>query len=248
MTILKKAVISLLILTPLLSAKVYTANIEPVETFYIYAQTSGEIIKLDDKRENTVVNGEVMLIDNKIEKARMKTYKRQLKMYKEQEVIRKRLYESSKNIAGKSQSQKDTLHLNLLDLQVRIEDMKLSISELQDTLDKKSVKVKNLYVKEFYVNESDYVNVGAKMVELYDISKGRLTIYIHKNEIKDIKKKTIYINGVANRAEISKLDKTLDAVYVSSYKAELITDDVSFGKLVKVEFKDAPKASLKSLH
>lgn len=218
-------------------AKSYMATIEPVHAYTIYAQAAGEIVKLDENDEKKVINKELIHIDSKIESLRMKSYKEQLKHYKEEEKIHQRLYDNSKNIRGKSKTEKDTLLLALLAQQTKVSELELKIAELQDTLDKKRIFIRGLYLKELYVNLHDYVSVGTKVAQVYDISKGKMTLYIHKDDIKEIKEKKIYIDGVESSAVISKLDMTLDETYVSSYKAELVTHDISFGKLVTIEFR-----------
>ena len=233
-----RKLIYFLLLMGSLEAKSYMATIEPIHTYIFYAQATGEIVKLNEEDENKIINKTLLSIDKRLETARMKSYKKQLVLYKEEAKIRRSLFENSKNVRGKSQTQKDTLLLALMTQQTRILELKLKIEELQDTLDKKDITLHNLYVKELYVHRHDYVTVGTKVAKVFDVTKGKLVLYIHKGDVEGIHKRTILIDGKPSSARISKLDLSLDETYVSSYKAELIIDDISFGKLVTVEFKE----------
>lgn len=222
----------------LFANKSYMATIQPVQTYTLFAQASGVITKLDNRVEHTVYKGELLTIDDSLEHIQLEAFKSQLDIYTTQLDIRNSLYEKAKTITGKSQTQIDELHLSALDMRYKTNDLKRQIKELQRTIDNKHIKVDNLYIKTLHVNKLDFVNAGTQLATLEDTSKAKLIVYVHKDEIKDLKNKTIYIDGNKSKtAKLIKLDSTTDTVYVSSHKAEIHLNSTEFGRVVKVEFR-----------
>ncbi|MGB3752006.1 MAG: HlyD family efflux transporter periplasmic adaptor subunit, partial [Arcobacteraceae bacterium] len=131
---------------------------------------------------------------------------------------------------------KDDKLYEVIELQITIETLKSNIFEMKDTISKKTITVENLYLKEFAVNRGDYVSVGKELATAYDISKSKLVVYVSSDDVKDIKNKTILINGEKEKATIEKIDTTIDDVYVSAYKVTLVTQNKNYGEVVKVEF------------
>jgi hypothetical protein len=115
--------------------------------------------------------------------------------------------------------------------------LKLSIAGLEDTIRKKSVFVKDMYIKEFVVSLGDFVSAGSELVKAYDVSKSKLIVYVSSDDYKNIRNKSVYIDAKEGVATIEKVDSTLDETYVSAYKVTLVLNSSDFGKTVKVEFK-----------
>ena len=227
----------LLLLTPLLlTAQSYMAKVEPYESYTLYAQSAGQIVKLDKNDETKVINKIAIKIDDSLEKKQLSIYKKQLALYMKKLDILESSYTKYIKIKGKSQSDKDDKLYEVIELKITIETLQANINEIEDSLEKKSIKVDTLYLKEFTVNKGDYVSVGKELATAYDISKSKLIVYVSSDDIKDIKNKTILINGEKDKANIEKIDKTIDDVYVSAYKVTLITQNQNFGEVLKVEF------------
>lgn len=227
----------LIFLVPLLlSAKTYMATVEPFESFTLYAQTAGKILELDRDDELKVVDKVLIKLDDSLDKTTLNFYLQQLNTQNSKLKILQNNYNKFVKIRSKSQSEKDSQHINLLDAKNAIINLKISISKLKDTIAKKSLHVKNLYVKALHVNRGDFVNQGAKLATLYDTNRAKLTIYVNKQEYKNIRNKTILIDGEKNKATFYKLDLTPDETYISSYKILLHHKSKEFGKVVKVEF------------
>lgn len=230
--------ITLLLLAPvMIFAKTYMAKIEPFDSFSIYAQKAGEIIYLDKNDENKVLNKKIVQIDDSLDKITLKNYQEQLSLYEKEYKIKKSNYEKFKTIRGKSAFDKDDKLIEVINLQISIASLKNSIANLEDSIDKKSINVKNLYLKSYSVNKMDYVNIGTKIAELYDVSSSKLIVYVLKEDLKDIEKKHIYIDGKASNAKVIKKDITVDTKYMTSYKVEIQSPKKEFGKIVSVEFK-----------
>jgi len=226
-----------ILLTPLMVfAQSYMAKIQPYEEFTIYSQSSGKIATLDKSDETKIVNKMIIELDTSLEKKELAIYTKQLELYTKKLQIQEKNYKSYLNIRGKSQSEKDDKLYDLIELQISIESLKLQMKTLEDTLNKKIITVKNLYLKEFLVNKGDYVSIGSKLATAYDVSKSKLIVYASKDDYENIIDKKILINGKSGIASLEKFDKTVDETFVSAHKITLIVNDNDFGKVVKVEF------------
>ena len=227
----------LILITPfMLFAQTYMAKVEPYDSFTIYAQASGQIVKLDKSDETKVVNKTLIKLDTSLEQKELAIYNKQLSLYNKKLKILENSYKKYVTIRGKSQAEKDDKLYVIIELQISIESLKLDIKTLEDTLKKKVITAKNLYIKEFNVNVGDYVSIGTQLASAYDISKSKLIVYVSDDDYEDIVNKKVLINGKANIASIEKIDKTLDETFVSAHKVTLTLKDNNFGKILKVEF------------
>ena len=226
-----------ILITPLaVFAQTYMAKIQPYDSFTIYAQAAGQIVKLDKNDETKVINKVVIKLDDSLEQKQLAIYEKQLALYLKKLDILESSYEKYIKIKGKSQSDKDDKLYEVIELKITIETLNANIYEIKDTIKKKTINANNLYLKEFSVNKGDYVSVGDTMATAYDISKSKLVVYVSSDDFANIQNKTILINGEKDLAAIEKIDTTVDDVYVSAYKITLITKNNNFGEVVKVEF------------
>ena len=226
-----------ILISPLvLFAQTYMAKIEPYDTFTIYSQAAGQIIQLDKNDETKVVNKTLIKLDTNLENQQLAIYNKQLSLYQKKLSILNASYQKYVKIQGKSQSDKDEKYYELIELEISIESIKINIKTLQDTIKKKSISAKNLYIKEFLVNNGDYVSIGTQMANAYDISKSKLIVYASQDDYKDILNKKVLINGKEGIAKIEKIDKTLDETFVSAHKVTLTLENDNFGEIMKVEF------------
>lgn len=227
----------LFLLSPLfLLAQTYMAKVEPYEEFTIYSQTSGQIINLDKKDETKTVSKVLIKLDSSLESKQLKLYENQLKLYTKKLEILNASYERFKNLKGKSQSDKDDKYYEVLELMISIDSIKLSIAELKDTIAKKAIRVNNLYIKEFKVNNGDYVSTGAELATAYDTTRSKLIVYVSSDDYTNIKNKQVLINNQRGIAHIEKIDKMVDETYVSAHKVTLTINNKNYGKVMKVEF------------
>jgi len=227
----------LILITPLMVfAQTYMAKVEPYDSFTIYSQTSGQIIKLDKNDETKIVNKTIIKLDSTLEEKQLAIYNKQLELYLKKLTILENSYEKYIKITGKSQADKDDKLYVLIELQISIESLKSNIKTLEDTLKKKEISLKNLYLKEFKVNQGDYVSTGTALATAYDISKSKLLVYVSFDDYENIANKKVLINGKENIALIEKIDKTLDETFVSAHKVTLTLKDDNFGKILEVEF------------
>jgi len=261
-----KNIFLLLILSIFLFAQEHYAKLEPIESVLIKSEASGKVVLAKENLEGKVANGVIVKIDDSLNKKDLKNTKESLKLLKDMVALNKKLlpqlklnmqkkaslYKRLLPIASSSQNQKDTLYASLvsarvqyfstkekiINLQNQIVSLKQKIDSLEDLIAKKSIKSDNKYLYELYVKKGEFVNIGAQIARLDNINRAKLTIYLSKDELKDIKNKKIYINGKESNLKFNKIWKVADKKYLSSYKAEIILDPIDrFSTLVKVELK-----------
>ena len=256
----------LLLTTTLLWADVHFAKLEPFETVVLKAEANGRVIKAATSLEGKVANGIIVRIDDNIDKkdlqnslASKKYIQEMIKLNKallpalqKNLLNKKRLFKRVENLNSTSVSQKDSLYSayisaltqfngtkeKILNLKNQLASLNQKIATLMDRIDKKSIKVKNRYLYKLNVREGEYINIGMPIATISDISKAKLTIFLSDDELKDIDKKSIYINGKKTNLKFSKIWKIADSKYISAYRAEIVLKPiVRFSKLIKVEVK-----------
>ena len=227
----------IILLSSISFAKVYMAKVEPINSFDIYSKVAGEVIYVNKKNQNKIVNETIVKIDSSLEDKKLKAYTKKLEILEKELAIKASYYKKILNLRSETNFEKDKKLIEIYQLEVKILDLKKDIALLKDEISYKTIHAKNLYLKKFYINTYDYINKGTKVAKLYDISSAKLTIYIDKEEFDNILNKKIYINGKENKGGILRLDITTDEVYLSSYKLEIKADIKAFGKIVKVEIK-----------
>ncbi len=251
-----------------LYAQVYYAKVEPVRSYYVKSALSAKVIFVNEGIEGDYSSGELVIqLDDKLDKINLQNSKKKMeilntnikltkKSLKNLELaleIEEKNYQKINNLKTKSQFEKDAKLLNLINLKnsyiqtkLNLEtlklqkvDLDLKIKNLQDIIKKKNIKVKKgLYIYKIYPNIDDFVTAGAKLLDLHDLSKAKLTIFVSSEDIVDIEKKTIYIDQKPTKYKIAKLWRVADTKNISSYKVEIIIDKPDiFSKLVKIEFK-----------
>ncbi|MEA2027466.1 MAG: hypothetical protein U9N49_00625, partial [Campylobacterota bacterium] len=118
--------------------------------------------------------------------------------------------------------------------------LELKIAQLEDMIDKKSVVLDNEYLYKLHVRAGDFVNPSMPIATVADLSRAKLVLFLEDEEIKELDKKSIYINGKKSNATIDRVWSVADEKFISSYKAWIILDNPQvedFSKLVKVELK-----------
>ncbi|MDX1809939.1 MAG: hypothetical protein R3331_10400 [Sulfurospirillaceae bacterium] len=251
-----------------LNASVYYSKVEPFQTYTIKAAASGKVLYADENAEGKISKGKVLVqLDDVLAKQELKSSYEKLKSMKSMMEITKKSIENAKIIAKireenynkikflktKSRVDKDNelitavnakdvvlnLENTLESLNTQVNDQIYKIETLKDQIQKKKIIVqKDFLIYKLYVRNNDYVNVGTQIVDAYDVSKGKLTVFVSKDDYNSAKNGVIYINDKKTSYKIDKLWKASDSENISSYKAEiLINAPKLFSKLVKIEFK-----------
>jgi hypothetical protein len=119
--------------------------------------------------------------------------------------------------------------------------MELKLKEA--SRDKKSFFLKGRYFGEIFVEKGQFVGIGTPLFEYHDFSKGKLDIFVGADEVENIYKKRVFINGVErNDFKVEKLSSVKDSKRISTYRVRLIRNisnptTVKFGEILRVEFK-----------
>ena len=252
--------------TLFLFSDIHYAKIEPIKKITLKSEASGKVIIAKDNLEGEVVNGLIVKIDDSLDRIDLKNTQRSLKLIKDmiklnsallpelkKNMLKKeRLYKNVSSINSTSISQKDSLYASfvtaksqyfstkekILNLKNQAVSLEQKIASLRDKINKKNIKVNNKYLYSLDIKKGEFANIGMPLATLYDTSKAKLTIFLSDDELKDIDKKSIYLDGKKTNLKFSKIFKIADTKNISSYKAEIILNPVKyFSKLVKVEIK-----------
>jgi multidrug resistance efflux pump len=264
---MKQLILFFTLLATLL-ANTYYAKVEPLQMYDIKASVAGKVVYSDTASEGSFVEERVIVkLDDYLDKAELEATEKKIasinnsiniltqnmKNAKKSEDIRKRHYELYKSMKSKSKFDKDkemlayisatTAYLNIKNqiqnLNIQLSDLKYKRALIKDKISKKEFKAKNRYIYAILVKEGDFANVGKPIYKAYDTSKAKLTIFVSKEDVENIKNKTVYINGKKSRYKVSKVWRIADSKFISSYRVEIVIDRVEFfSKVVKVELKD----------
>jgi len=251
-----------------LNATIYYAKVEPVQKYSIKSAASGKVLSSDYKMEGRVSDGKVIIhLDDILNKEDLKNStqklktikdlisitKKNLKNAKEIASIREQNYNKIKNLKTKSRVEKDNELINsvnaqnqvlslmssLENLKSQLDDQRYKIATLKDQIKKKSISVpKGYLVYKLYLQKGDFAGVGTPLVDAYDISKAKLTVYVSKEDYDLAKNGVVYLNGKPTSYKVDKLWDSADTQNISSYKAEIVIPAPKvFSKLIKVEFR-----------
>jgi multidrug resistance efflux pump len=234
-----KLLSSLIILSGYILASEYYSKIEPIRVYDIKSAVSGKVIYVNNRLESHNIESEIILqIDDKINQIDLKQSNLKLKTFKEILSIEKRTLEKFKKVSSKSIFDKDNQRIKILNISANISDLETKVATLKDMISKKVLTQTKSYIYNIAVETGDYVNPGTLLYTAMDLSKGKVIIYLPIDTIKDIRKKTIYIDDKKTNLKITKLYKVADKKHISSYKCEINIPFVNkFSKLVKIEFK-----------
>jgi len=237
---MNKTIISLITLTTLSFAQSYYAKVEPINNYEIKSSVSGKVILTNDKFESKDVKNDttIVKIDSYTNEIDLKNSQKKLEILKNIKNIEEDTLRSFNKVSSKSKFDKDLQKIKILNITSNITDLETKIELLKDTIKNKNLIEKNRYIYDISVKVGDFVNPGSLLYTAIDTSSAKLTIFIQKENIKDIENKTIYIDDKKTDFKISKLYKIADKKHISSYKCEIIIPQPKlFSKLVKIEFK-----------
>lgn len=229
----------LLISSLYLNATEFYAKLEPIESYNIKSAVSGKVdyANLDIEGKESK-NSTIIKIDANTEEFELKKSLLKLDISKNILKIEKDNYNRIKRISSKSINEKNNQKIKVLNLESSILDMEIKIDKLKDTISKKTIKSKNMFIYEINVKEGDYVNPGTLLFKAEDISKAKLEIFIPISEVNKYKNSTIYIDDKKTDLEIAKIYDVADENHISAYKAIIyINNPEKLSKLTKIEFK-----------
>ena len=220
-------------------ANEYYAKLEPIDSFQVKSAVAGKVIYSNSKIEGLQANNSTIIeIDSLVNKVELEQSKNKLRFIDEMLEIEKNNYNRLNQVTSKSEFEKDTQKLKVINLESSKADMIIKIESLKDIINNKKLVEKSNYIFNIAVKDGDYVSPGTLLYESKDLSKGKLEIFVPISQIDEIKNKDIYLDGVKSNVKISKIYDVADDTNISAYKVELIIEDVKiFSRLVKIEFK-----------
>ncbi len=231
--------LAFLLLSSLAFGQEFYSMINPIKTFSVKSSVSGEVVYVDKSLEKKYVNNaRIVQLDDSLDSINLEQTKIKLANLKEVYEIESGILDSYNKVSSKTKIDKDAQQIKILNMGSSIADMEMQVANLKNNIAKKSIQIKKIYLSSVEVEVGDFVTAGALLYKGYDLSSGKLEVFLPINEIESFKKKTIYLDGVKTNLKISKISKIADEKNISSYKAEIIIKNPkTFSKLVKVEFK-----------
>ncbi len=215
----------LLLLLPLyMYCGEYYAKIEPLNKYTISSKVFGLVTFTNDKLISKEAKDETIVkIDDEISKINYELAKATYD-------IKRDFYKKIKNLKTKSKMQKDNEKIAFL-------KSKQSFLHAKDDLKSRNIKAQNLYIDKILVKKGNYVNPGTPLLKAFDISEGKIIIFVTKEDIENIDRKKILVNGREN-FKLLRYFKTTDDIHVSSYKVILKGKKPKFfSQIAKVEIK-----------
>ena len=261
--------ILLLFLSPLwIFATVHYAKIEPFESIMMKSAVSGLVLDVDLDAEGTMVHDKrVVYIDDALDKVNLESSKKNVALLHQMLDINKDIakslestverqegyYNRINKLATASKTQKDTAFSafssaktqylgtkeKIVNLEKQILDMHYKITQLEDTIAKKSLVLYDKYLYKMMVRKGDFVAPGSVLVQVMDMHKAKLVLFLEPEELKELETKNVYLNGEKTAYKVDKVWKVADEKFISSYRAEIYIDAPkdTFSKLLKVEIK-----------
>lgn len=220
-------------------ASEYYAKLEPIQSYKIKAAVSGKVEFVNDEFEGKVVpeNTIMVKIDKKLNEINLKSNEEKLKIIEQIIDIEKANYNKLLKISTKSDFEKDTQKVKVLNLESQRNDLLTAVETQKDTISNKILKENGMYVDNIYIKKGDYVSAGTALYDISDLSYGKLEFYIPINKANEIKRKELYLDG-KKEGKIEKIYMVADTTHISSYKVKVIVKNPStFSKLVKIELK-----------
>ncbi len=220
-------------------ANEFYAKLEPIQDYVVKSSVSGKVIFSNDKVEGNISKNDLIIqIDSTLNDIELKQAQNKLALVNEMIEIETLNYDRLNKVTSKSQFEKDTQKLKVINLKSTKADLITKIETLKDTIKNKKLSEKSKYISAIHVKEGDYVNPGTSLYNAKDITKGKLEVYVPIDSIKDIKSKKIFLDGKESKTKINKIYNVADEQHISSYKVQLLVENPKvFSRLVKIEFK-----------
>lgn len=234
-----KVFLGFILLTASLFANEYYAKLEPFESYSIKSSVSGKVIFSNEKIEGNIARNDLVIeIDSVVNKVDLEQSLKKLELINQMIEIENLNYERLNKVTSKSQFEKDTQKLKVINYESTKADLVTKIETLRDILKNKKLNEKSKYISTIYAKEGDYVNPGTALYDAKDITKAKLEIYVPIDSIENIKNKKIFLDGQESNIKINKIYNVADEKHISSYKVQLVVDNPKvFSRLVKIEFK-----------
>ncbi|WP_457747061.1 HlyD family efflux transporter periplasmic adaptor subunit [Sulfurimonas sp.] len=249
-------------------ANVYYSKVEPYEVRKISSNVSGEVLYSNENMiGKKLSNKAYIIIDSKLDEDELQAINEKLKYYRstlqsdkkillnlEETLKRKREnYKKVKVLKIKSRVEKDKEFYDLINsensylntqkainsLKTNIADLEFRAKQLRKTIDDKHVKAQGYTLYSLDVKPGQVVSFSTPLASVADTSKALLTIYLDDDDLENLDKKSVYINGKKTDYKIDRVVNIADTKNISKYRAQIIIQAPKiFSKLAKVELKE----------
>lgn len=231
----------LLICAPLLLlAKVHYAKVEPYESVILKSAVSALVINVDLESEGKMVeNKRVIYLDDRLDKINLKRSNENLLILRETLKRQEAYFQRINKLKTVSTAQKDDAFYSFASAKTQYLDMQYQIAQLEDSIEKKSIVLHDMYLYEIMVRKGDYVTPGSPLASVVDTNRAKLVLFLEPSELEQIEKKSVYLDDQKTEYKVDKVWKVADEKFISSYRAEIYipAPEMSFSELVKVELK-----------
>lgn len=235
--------------------RLFYAKLEPKEHYILKAATSGLVVESRRELEGSFISARegIVRLDDRLDRELLRLEEENLTHLKERASalqaiaqMKERTFLDSQGLKSKSKLQKESEEMAALSAKVsylqaleQAHTLEGQIAQRRDVIAKKHLNVENRYLYKVHVRAGDYVNAGAILAEVMDISEARVVFFLSGSELKSLEDKVIYIDGAPSEARVEKRYKVADSDYLSEYRIEAILPARgTFSQLVKIELKD----------
>lgn len=267
-----KYLVLFIFLAGFLEAKVYYSKVEPYDFRYISSNVNGVVTYIDEDMLGKKLSAKAYIkIDADLDKKELKYLKLKSKELRkivevneailinlQESLKRKRInYKQIENLKIKSRVEKDREFYDLVasensslatqkeinNLKVQLDDLAFKKAQLERNISDKYISNRGFVLYSIEVKRGQVVNKGTLLAKIADTSKALLSIYLDEEDLKDAKKKILYIDGKKTAYKITRLSYIADAQNISKYLAQIVIKAPKvFSKLAKIELKDANDA------
>jgi hypothetical protein len=239
-----KIIIGLFFSVSVIFANVYYAKVEPYELRKISSNVSGEVLFTDeDMLGKRLASKPYIIIDSQLDRDELAAIDKKLQYYKEtlknNEMILKNLentlelkrknYERVKSLKIRSQVDKDNEYYNLINsensyintqkeinsLKINIADLELRKKQLIKTIQDKKLIQKGFVLYSIEVKPGQVVSFATPLATVADTSKALLIIYLDDEDLKNLDKKSIYID---DKKTDYKIDRVVNIAVTKIYQ------------------------------
>lgn len=258
----------LLLLSTLAYSQVYYSKVEPYEIKNISSNVSGEVLDVAEDMLGKKLNSDIYIkIDDKLDKDELQYVKEKIAFVENMIEVNKKILENLnlslekkefnyKKISAlkiKSKIEKDNEFYNLVtsrnsalstkkeinNLEIQLADLKLREKQLKKNIKDKNLRAKGYVLYSIDVKVGQVVVPGVALAKLADVSKALLSIYVTEDELKNIEKKIVYIDGKITSYKPSRILHIADETNISKYLVQIVINPPKiFSKLVKIELKE----------
>jgi hypothetical protein len=220
----------------------YVGKIDPYKKITLKSEAVGKVSYINNASNFTFAKKNIILkINSDEDLIRLESLQKKLEATKEIYEISKYTFDSKKSIKSLSKNEKNREKLNMLIKKQNYISLSENLNIQLSKINKKTFIVKNKYIGKIYPNVDEFVSVGSKIADIYDISKKKIVIFVNKEDIDKINKKDIFINNKPSKFFIESISNVVDSKYISSYQVVLLenNNNVSFrfGDIVQIDFK-----------